>query len=385
MPNKLDFYLHQSQNDHGLWDLFQRTKPPVILIHQESKNDILLTQMREWRSPDTFVVGRLGLSGEQQRALLDDPDPEAAGRRLADRIFNQDRSFLLKRYPNQPSGRLLVDAWMSLNECVEGPAWEERPNQSAQWQEENLARHRRYDRFQVAFRRRLREFIPDVETVAFNFGAGNFKTAQQYIDLYPETLQEYTYLGLHEYGWPAMAAHLTTRPVKTNAGRGAKRDGAIAEDMRVWFERGAQGYMQWGFMATDFDNGDGDRLSGMDRGIHHDDWEELYRTYRTVAGDLEQRAGAMPPAPHQPAPASGFKAGQTVYTTKGVNLRSSPDASSRSNIVAEVPGRSAVTILGESTAAGGFVWWRVRISRNGAAQEGWMAQAVGNTPLLSLV
>ena len=218
MTNKLGFYLHQAQNDHGLWDLFQRIKPPVILIHLESKNDILLTQMREWRSPDTFVVGRLGLSGEEQRAYLDAPDPVAAGEQLADRIFNQDRSFLLKRYPDEPSGRLLVDAWMSLNECVEGPAWEGLQEQSAAWRDENLARHRRYDQFQVAFRRRLREYIPDVEAVGFNFGAGNFKTAQQYIDLYPQTLQEYTYLGFHEYGWPAMAGHLTDRPVKTDAG-----------------------------------------------------------------------------------------------------------------------------------------------------------------------
>lgn len=218
MPNKLGFYLHSSQNDHGLWDLFQRIKPPVTLIHLEFKNDMLLTQMREWRSPDTFVVGRLGLSGPEQEALLDDPDSEAAGQRLADRIFNQDRSFVLKRYPSQPSGRLLVDAWMSLNECVQGPAWEDLPKQSAAWRDENLARHRRYDQFQVAFRRRLREHIPGVEAVAFNFGAGNFKTAQQYIDLYPQTLEEYTYLGFHEYGWPAMAAHLTGQPVKTDAG-----------------------------------------------------------------------------------------------------------------------------------------------------------------------
>jgi hypothetical protein len=53
MPNKLGFYLHSSQDDHGLWNLFQRVKPPVALIHLEFKNDMLLTQMREWRSPDT--------------------------------------------------------------------------------------------------------------------------------------------------------------------------------------------------------------------------------------------------------------------------------------------------------------------------------------------
>lgn len=170
-----------------------------------------------------------------------------------------------------------------------------------------------------------------------------------------------------------------------NAGRGEKRDGMAAEDMALWFDRGAQGYMQWGFMATDFDNGDGDRASGMDRGLHHDDWEELFRVYRGKAGDLERQAAALPPAPVQPAPVAGFKPGQVVYTTKDVNLRSTPDASSKTNIIAQVPGRTSVAILGDSQAAGGYVWWRVRITTNGTSAEGWMAQAAGNSPLLSLV
>ncbi len=218
MPNKLGFYLHSSQDVFGLWDLFPRIKPPVILIHLESKNDILLTQMREWRSPDTFVIGRLGMDRDEQKTFLDDPNPEAAGQRLADKIFNQDRSFLLKRYPDNEDGKLLVDAWMSLNEPIDGPSWEEAAQQDEKWHLENREKHRRYDLLQVAFRRRLREYIPDVEAVAFNFGAGNFKLAQQYLDLYPETLREYTYLGFHEYGWPALAGRLTDRPIKTDAG-----------------------------------------------------------------------------------------------------------------------------------------------------------------------
>ena len=57
----------------------------MILIHLEAKNDDLLRQMREWRSPDTFVVGRLGMDRDEQRRYLDDPDPVAAGQRLATR------------------------------------------------------------------------------------------------------------------------------------------------------------------------------------------------------------------------------------------------------------------------------------------------------------
>ena len=138
MSNKLGFYLHSSQDDHGLWDLFQRAKPPVILIHMESKDDILLTQMRDWRSPNTFVVGRLGMDRDEQKTFLDDQNPEAAGRRLAETIFNKDPSFLMKRFPDNPSGCLLVDAWMSLNECIEGPSWEEWSVQTDDWRSETL-------------------------------------------------------------------------------------------------------------------------------------------------------------------------------------------------------------------------------------------------------
>ena len=173
-----------------------------------------------------------------------------------------------------------------------------------------------------------------------------------------------------------------------DAGKGTKRDAAIADDMRAWFDRGAQGYMQWGFMATDFNNGDGDENSGMDRGKFHDDWDELFRTYRDKANDLAAQAGSLSPAPNQPvvppaakpAASAGFKAGQTVFTTTTVKLRESPDASSEANVKTKVPGGTGVTILGESKAAGGFIWWKVRAG----SQEGWMAQASGNTALLSL-
>ncbi|MBK9094943.1 MAG: hypothetical protein IPM84_19695 [Anaerolineae bacterium] len=86
MTSKLGFYLHSSQDNHGLWGLFERIKPPVILIHLEAKNDDLLRQMREWRSPDTFVVGRLGMDRDEQRRYLDDrirsPRPAVGGQDL---------------------------------------------------------------------------------------------------------------------------------------------------------------------------------------------------------------------------------------------------------------------------------------------------------------
>ena len=169
-----------------------------------------------------------------------------------------------------------------------------------------------------------------------------------------------------------------------DADKSGRRGAAIGDDMKAWFERGAQGYMQWGFLATQFDNGDGDRNSGMDRGLFHDDWDELFRTYRDKAGRLAEQAGGLSPSPQQPvAPSNGktpalptFKAGQTVFTTKDVNLRQSPNGT----VARLVDPATAVTILGESQQTNGFVWWKVRIG----AEEGWMAQATGNTTLLSL-
>lgn len=56
-------------------------------------------------------------------------------------------------------------------------------------------------------------------------------------------------------------------------------------DMDKWFGRGASGYMQWGFMATPYDNGDGDRTFGMDR-IFHSDWDGLYAVYSSRGSSL---------------------------------------------------------------------------------------------------
>jgi hypothetical protein len=39
--------------------------------------------------------------------------------------------------------------------------------------------------------------------VAMNFGQGNGR-GQQWLKLYPGTLENYTYLGFHEYDWPTM-------------------------------------------------------------------------------------------------------------------------------------------------------------------------------------
>ena len=219
MSHKLGFYLHSSQDQHGLWSLFERIKPAVILIHMDTKNDDLLRQLREWRSPEAFVVGRFYIDRSEQDDLLSADDPVAAGRSLAERLFKKDEFFVTKRAG--PANRLLVDAWMSLNEPFPGPSWDDWPLQTEAERRRIRNWAHNYDLLQVAFRQRLQELIPGVDAVAFNFGSGNFQSGRQYVEWFPETLAAYTYLGFHEYGWPVMAPHLLadkTQPVKTHVG-----------------------------------------------------------------------------------------------------------------------------------------------------------------------
>ncbi len=193
--NKLGFYLHLSTDQYGMWDAVSRVQPPVLLIHADTANDMLLQEIRRFRAPDAFVIGRLYKDVNTQRQLLESEDPEGQGRALAEEILNYNFGLATKRGEN---GRLLIDAWMSLNEAVPGPA-------SQQFSEQPEATARllhNYDRFQVAFRQKLQE--RGIEAVAFNFGAGNFGTPEHYLEHFPSTLANYIYLGFHEYGWPTL-------------------------------------------------------------------------------------------------------------------------------------------------------------------------------------
>jgi murein DD-endopeptidase MepM/ murein hydrolase activator NlpD len=170
-------------------------QPPVILIHADTANRMLLQEIRAFRAPDAFVIGRLFKDLHTQRALLESGDPAANGRAMADEILNYDFGLATQR---GSTGRLLIDAWMSLNEAVPGPA----SRQFAEQPEPTARLLRAYDAFQVAFRARLQE--AGVEAVAFNFGAGNFTRPEHYLDHFPGTLNSHTYLGFHEYGWPTL-------------------------------------------------------------------------------------------------------------------------------------------------------------------------------------
>lgn len=193
--NKLGFYLHLSTDQHGLWEAIRRVQPPVLLIHADTANTMLLEEIRRFRAPEAFVIGRLYKDVNAQRQMLESPDPEGQGRALAEEILNYNFGLATKRGAN---GRLLIDAWMSLNEPVPGPGSAQFTQQPA----ETARLLQNYDRFQVAFRQKLQE--RGVEAIAFNFGAGNFSTAEHYLAHFPNTLATYTYLGFHEYGWPTL-------------------------------------------------------------------------------------------------------------------------------------------------------------------------------------
>jgi hypothetical protein len=190
--NKLGFYVENTTVQY-LRDALRKVLPPTVLIHAVDRG--LLREIRAGLSPNTFMIGRLFVDQSQQTAWLDSGDPAAAGRAFAEQIINYDFSLAKERGQN---GRLLIDAWMSLNEPVRGPASFPDGKPDA----ETRRRLDALDKFQEAFYLRLR--ADGLEAVAFNFAAGNFTEGSHYLDYFPRTLVLYKYLGFHEYGWPRL-------------------------------------------------------------------------------------------------------------------------------------------------------------------------------------
>jgi len=190
--NKLGFYV-ENTTVQFLREAFAKVQPPVLLIHAGDRG--LLRDIRNTLSPEAFVIGRLFVDLPQQTAWLTGGDPEGAGRSFAQRIIEYDFQLAKEKGAN---GRLLIDAWMSLNEPVRGPA------SFLDWKPdaETLARYDALDRFQVAFLERMR--AEGLEGVAFNFAAGNFVAKDHVVAHFPRSLAAYTYLGFHEYGWPTL-------------------------------------------------------------------------------------------------------------------------------------------------------------------------------------
>lgn len=189
--NRLGFYIENTVTPF-LREAIREVKPPTILIHAQDRG--LLREIRTTLSPNSFVVGRLFVELQQQTAWLDSADPAAAGRAYAERILAYDFGLATEK----ANGRLLIDAWMSLNESLPGPGTFPGGQPDATWQRRAGA----YDQFQVAFRTQLMQ--AGVEAVAFNFAAGNFSRPEDYTRWFPRTLASYIFLGFHEYGWPTL-------------------------------------------------------------------------------------------------------------------------------------------------------------------------------------
>lgn len=189
--NKLGFYIEVSTRQ-WISEALAEVKPPTILWHAGDRGK--LQEIRRGLSPDSFIIGRIYLENQEQDAMLRSADPAAEGRKLADRILNYDMGYATERV----NDRLLIDAWMSLNEAAPGPASSNFQSDPAEIKQKLKA----YDAFMVGFRQQLQ--TQKLEAVAFNFAAGNFTQASHYLEWFPLTLQSYKYLGFHEYGWPAL-------------------------------------------------------------------------------------------------------------------------------------------------------------------------------------
>ncbi len=194
--NKLGFYIENTTVEF-LRDALTKVKPPTILVHAGDRG--LMREIRAGLSPDAFVIGRIFVELDEQQAWLDGGDPEGRAKAFADRIINFDFGYALEKGTN---GRPLIDAWMSLNESVPGPASFAGGSNAEERRQLFERRAPAYDRFQVAFRERLRS--AGLEAVAFNFAAGNYTDPDHYLKWFPRTLESYNYLGFHEYGWPAL-------------------------------------------------------------------------------------------------------------------------------------------------------------------------------------
>jgi hypothetical protein len=135
--------------------------------------------------PDVFLIGRLFVY-PQDFGQLSGGTPQAArqkGVEMAQKILREEVNRDLHHINGQP----VFHAWESLNEVF------------PEWADDDT--HKLYDEYQVAFGEKMQ--AAGFEPVALNFGQGNGR-GQQWLRLYPGTLETYKYLGFHEYDWPTL-------------------------------------------------------------------------------------------------------------------------------------------------------------------------------------
>lgn len=183
-PHKLGFYVHVPRFAVEL--AVRAVKPRVILAHAQDTS--FWAKVRQI-SPETFIIGREYVPPGDQQNFMN--DPEQVGHDFAERLLNHEISRM------RVGGRPVFDAWMSFNEAIPGP----QPYGSAP-SRDDIKRFERYDRFQVAFAKQLRE--GGFEPVGMNFATMNWAHGRDWLNYFKGTLETYNLLGFHEYGWPNM-------------------------------------------------------------------------------------------------------------------------------------------------------------------------------------
>jgi hypothetical protein len=156
------------RESNPIFDDLYTSRPGVILLMDPSEG-----WARRIRAcfPRAFIVGRRYLNETSQP--LD--NPEARGAAFADTVAERAAPL-----------RNAVDAWMSYNEVTSHGAIED---------------YRRYNRFQVAFARRLQD-VHGVAAVAGNDGSGAVEP-EDYPKYFAEAIRASRYFGVHAYSPPA--------------------------------------------------------------------------------------------------------------------------------------------------------------------------------------
>ena len=195
--NKLGFYTA----NFGVQEVIQAIKDvqPPVMVSEVKFKDAQRDLRRDW-SPDTFVVGRpYVFTPHRQDQILDSDNPAEQGARLADRLLHE--------FPiatEKIDGKPVINAWMALNESVRGPnSFPPDYDHNAPDYQEMIRRAAAYDAFEEAFQNRM--VAHGSQAVAFNFGAGNWVTGEDFLKHFPQTLASHKYLGFHEYGWPNLS------------------------------------------------------------------------------------------------------------------------------------------------------------------------------------
>jgi hypothetical protein len=176
------FGFHITGPHQGAFQDVLRLKPKVV-----KTMDFSVEVMKTIKKaiPDVFLIGRLFVH-PQDFGQLSGGTAEAARRKgveMAERILREE----VNQSRHHLNGKPLINAWESLNEVF------------PEWTDDNT--QKLFDEYQVAFGQKMR--AAGFEPVAFNFGQGNGR-GQQWLKLYPGTLEVYKYLGFHEYDWPSL-------------------------------------------------------------------------------------------------------------------------------------------------------------------------------------